>query len=170
MQLNRSMRLMVVLLLAGCSWESHSEGRAAARQFAAEFYAWYRPAGGAERGVNEVLKERRAWLTPQLASLLEADQACASRAQAVCRLDFDPFLNSQDPCEKYEVDGDMIPYRDLREVWVLVRATCSGRPDSIPTADLVLIPSGVSWVIKDVRYPQTRDPLISILSTESPAP
>ena len=37
------------------------------------------------------------YLTPELAAAIHADRACAARTHAICRLDFDPLWDSQDP-------------------------------------------------------------------------
>lgn len=128
-----------------------------ALRFAREFYAWYVPAQarGTDRGVEIVLKGRPEVLGQELRRALEQDSLAQSRAQGeIDGLDFDPFLNSQDPCERYQVrrvlrSGSVVK----AEVYGTCRAGRGARPDAV----LELVPKGGSWIIQNVRYSARSD-------------
>src|SRR5436853_3910886 len=71
-----------------------------------DFYAWYLPAtpGANARGLGLVLKSRVSLFTEELFRALKQDfDASAKNPDEIVGLDFDPFLATQDPCERYEV-------------------------------------------------------------------
>jgi len=74
---------------------------ASCRSFVQGFYDWH-----VEHGSNfeRTLKLKRSALSPELGSALAADLAAAKKnADEIVGLDFDPFLNSQDPAAHYRV-------------------------------------------------------------------
>lgn len=75
----------------------------AAEHAVAEFYAWYVPIWQGEQGPHlRALRERRAQFAAPLVAALEAEAAATAQGgEEVDGLDADPFLNAQDPCERY---------------------------------------------------------------------
>src|SRR5262245_7851900 len=104
-----AMRLSAIVvllgLLAGCSarQEPVSSGASAAVQ---AFYDAYLPIF--EHGqARAFLDDSTNLLAPALRrALIEDYQASAADSTQVVGLDFDPFLNSQDPCSQYRVGAD----------------------------------------------------------------
>jgi len=88
---------------------SLSSDTASVRSFVQGFYDWYLPIvnkGGT--GTSRVLQERDSLLTTELAVALRADFLAEEQADPgeTVGLNFDPFLNSQDPCpRRWEVIG-----------------------------------------------------------------
>jgi len=90
--------------------------------------------------VEQLLKQEPAVLSPELAGLLAHEEREMARRHEVGNLDFDPFLNSQDPQGRYVVgsvkmDGDR----------------CMAKIDK---ADMVaeLKKSGTSWAFTNFHY------------------
>jgi len=143
--------------------EAHARAQASApaapasavppRQFVQEFYDWYVPfaawqtEGPAWSGMPAA---REQAISPELLAALKKDAAAGADAEEIVGLDYDPFLNAQDPCERYEA-GPATPsgagYR------VEVFGVCGG--ERHPTADVVaeLQPRGRTWVFTNFRDP-----------------
>lgn len=47
--------------------------------------------------IDQPLAVLERYLTPELAAAVRADRACAARTHEICRLDFDPLWDAQDP-------------------------------------------------------------------------
>jgi hypothetical protein len=77
------------------------------RQFVERFYQWYVPkalAPGGDPPWKAALEQRGADFDPALRAALEADLAAQARvSDEIVGLDFDPFLNTQDPAGRYKV-------------------------------------------------------------------
>ncbi len=73
------------------------------RRFVQGFYDWYTPkAFGSGDAELAALKTKSEMFTPELRrALLEDWKASSENADEIVGLDFDPFLNSQDPYTKY---------------------------------------------------------------------
>jgi hypothetical protein len=80
---------------------------AGARTYVQEFYDWYVPRALQQADAPSwelVLGTKRFAFDPRLLDALKKDLAAGQRTSGdVDNLDFDPFLASQDPDEKYEV-------------------------------------------------------------------
>jgi len=77
------------------------------RDFVQEFYSWYVPvAANSRSGVpsDVALNTRSTAFDPSLARQLKEDSDAQAKVPGdIVGLDFDPFLASQDPCDRYEV-------------------------------------------------------------------
>lgn len=73
-----------------------------AREAVARFYAWYVPAAQRAGADMRALRDPRWHFNPALVTALRADSAATvANPGEVVGLDMDPFLNSQDPCNRY---------------------------------------------------------------------
>lgn len=88
---------------------SHSIDQLAAdsaRQFVQRFYDWYVPLGdrAPDSRYDSVLIGHATFLAPELRQALLADAHAQQHSQEIVSVvgDYDPFLNSQDPCPRYE--------------------------------------------------------------------
>lgn len=135
------------------------------RGFVQGFYDWYVPKALGENvgpAWNLVLRSRSSDLSPQLAQALREDSAAQAKAKGeIVGLDFDPFLNSQDPGEHYEV-GTITPngggYR------VAIHGVWSGKKHE--KADLVAVVAQKNghWTFVNFDYPEGRDLLVVLKS------
>jgi len=78
------------------------------RAFVQKFYDWYwnQSSGNTDaeqQGDDKVPALKPAVLSPELIRLMKRDEARSIAAGGYANLDFDPFLNSQDPHGKYDV-------------------------------------------------------------------
>jgi hypothetical protein len=74
----------------------------AAREAVARFFAWYVPASQRAGADMRALHDSRWHFDPALVAALRADSAATSASpDEIVGLDMDPFLNSQDPCDRY---------------------------------------------------------------------
>ena len=96
------------------------------REFVAGFYRWYVPhavSDNAPLGWSIILRHKKtAVFSPQLAQLLQADQAAQHKCNEIVGLDFDPFLAAQDPPDRYEVGRISHEGRDYRAAIYSVQA------------------------------------------------
>lgn len=128
-----------------------------ARRFVQDFYGWYipqtlRPHAG--QAWDLALKDRPQAFSPQLFQALKEDSEAQARTRGfIVGLDFDPFLNSQDPCDGYEV-GKIRGSRD--EYQVEIYGVCSGKRKASPDAVCVVRRSGDDWLFVNVLYPSLR--------------
>jgi hypothetical protein len=127
----------------------------AARTFVAEFYGWYVPNAPASA---DALKDK---LSDQLYLALKADEEAKAKADGeVTGLDYDPFLNSQDPCPRYE-PGAVVPHGDAWRVEVF--AVCDGARAARPSALAEVRSVGGRWAFVDVHDADGKHGLIETL-------
>jgi hypothetical protein len=139
---------------------------ASAQSFVQDFY---------RRHLTEdaVLKAKPALLTPALQRELKEDyDASAKSPDEIVGLDFDPFLNTQDPCERYEV-GKVTMHgtdRASAEIYSVCEGKRSPKPDVI--ADVVF--ANGRWQFDNFHYPDSHEDLLSVLKKlkkdRAPAP
>ncbi len=92
-----------------------------------------------------------ARLVPSLRQALSDDRAAArANNDEIVGLDFDPFSNSQDPCETYRA-GAVAMNGD--SVQVAIHANCDYGSTLFPDAVYVLVRSGTDFLIADIQYP-----------------
>lgn len=111
---------------------------AAVREFVQQFYNWYVTMSARSKGEPEAvaLKQRKADFAPELAQALEKDMEANAKAGELVGLDYDAFLNTQDPCDKYVVGGKT---SEANGVWkVEVFAICEGKKEARPEIVAVL--------------------------------
>jgi hypothetical protein len=115
--------------------QAPADSSQAARSFVEAFYRWYVPVASVEhKGPADAvaLKERRAAFSSDLYRALKADiDAQAKVVGEIVGLDSDPFLNSQDPCERFAI-GTVVRRRDMYRVQFF--AVCEGKRLDRPSA------------------------------------
>ena len=75
-------------------------------------------------------------------------------------LSFDPFLNSQDPCTRYEV-RDQFP--DSVTVRFNVYAVCGGERSETPDAQVIVQSLDSGWVFVNIVYGMEGTDLLALL-------
>jgi hypothetical protein len=133
------------------------------RKFVQEFYDWYVPKAAAfpdrcdknpPRSSDLALKERRSFFSAALYHRLLEDSRAQDKADELVSLDFDPFLNTQDPGDP---PGD--PYRAFQvdqrsgNCFVKVYRTTSGKKEETPTVVPELFYQRDHWVFVNFHFP-----------------
>jgi hypothetical protein len=98
---------LLVLPLAGALLQARGADAGADGQFVQGFYDWYTAKAGAD-GVSWAiaLEQRGTDFDPPLRDALKADLAAQAKVKDdIVGLDFDPFLNTQDPEGIYKVES-----------------------------------------------------------------
>lgn len=122
---------------------------------AREFYTWYVPIAQKSDGLAAVLKQRPNALTASLASALKADRAASTKNKdEIVGLDGDPFLDSQDPCERYEV-GTAAP--GGTRALVPVYSICQGKRSPKPEFTVELLLEKNKWQIANIHFQRGGD-------------
>ncbi|MGC3988660.1 MAG: DUF3828 domain-containing protein [Chthoniobacteraceae bacterium] len=137
---------------------------AAVRSFVQHFYDWYVPLSGHTKlpPEEEALKKRTADFSPELAKALQADLDANARAGEVVGLDYDPFLNAQDPCQKYVVGGKT---SEDHGVWkVEVFGVCDGKKEAKASVIAVVkARASHSWFFTNFEDPEDKTDLLQNL-------
>ena len=100
--------ISIVLLLLGLPLYAKGEiAQSSAADFVQSFYNWYVPFARADHSrmaFELALKREASIFSVELATALRADAAAQAKVSGqIDGLDCDPFLNSQDPDERYEL-------------------------------------------------------------------
>lgn len=134
------------------------------REHVQRFYDWYVPSDPDDYSGpawDVLMNDSSSVFSPELLSALRADsEAQAQAVGEMVGLDFDPFVNAQDHCERYEagqVTGGENRYR------VEVFAVCSGQRGSEPVLSVELVPGNEAWAFTNVHYPGSNSDLQTIL-------
>ena len=96
------------------------------RLFVQRFYDWYVPMASKEdvwRAWDVAVKKRPEAFTAELARLIRQDTEAQREASDLVSLDFDPFLNSQDPSDRFTVQNAKLKGTGC---WVEVRGISNG--------------------------------------------
>ncbi|HEX6533707.1 MAG TPA: hypothetical protein VF041_03870 [Gemmatimonadaceae bacterium] len=133
--------------------------------FVRQFYATYAPRAIAQglSATDSVIVRQPTAFAPELLTALRQDAVDRAAAKGeIVGLDFEPFLASQDPCERYEV-GEA--HRAGSSVRVSVYAVCQGKRTPQPVAVAEVTPAAGTWQLANIRYPDGGD-LLTILRSQ----
>lgn len=159
-----SISALALLLASSCASAQSSAPKAdeaSCRTFVQSFYDWHVAHGS---NFEKTFKLKRSVLSPQLGNALAADLAAAKKnADEIVGLDFDPFLNSQDPAARYRVGKVMVKEGSCLAEVASVPPDKSRKLDA--TAELRLQNGG--WKFVNFHYGSENGPtnenLLSIL-------
>jgi hypothetical protein len=159
--------------LHDCSAGTHADsgdaaGKKTPRHFVQEFYDWYTPVAQREnavRGWEIALKVRRSAFSHELVTELKEDLEVQSNCKETVGIDFDPFLNSQDPAQHYEVAEIRQDGRVYRaEVYGVQSGERGKKPDVI--AEFTEKAGHFNFV--NFHYPEADTNLLAILIAPKP--
>ncbi|HLW83486.1 MAG TPA: hypothetical protein VKS20_15720 [Candidatus Acidoferrales bacterium] len=160
---------ILLALTMPCSLLSQSKAsvelQKSAQVFVQGFYDWYMPIAqknNSRPAFNVVLENKPHLLSPGLFRALEKDSEAATKSSDLVGLDFDPFLNSQDPGDPpdhYAV-GKVVRKRDSYSVEVF--AVHSGEKGKSPVVLPEIERRNKRWVFANFYYPRSGD-LLSTL-------
>ncbi len=121
-----------------------------------QFYDWYVPLALGDDSIpafNFALQRRGALFSPELFRALKQDSEASAKANGyIVGLDFDPFLNSQDPDDRYEV-GKVTHEEDSYSVEVF--GIQSGKKNEKPSVFAVVTRRNGRWLFVNFRYPNS---------------
>jgi len=141
-----------------------SDSAAGARAFVESFYRWYVPIaiGDHKEPADAIaLRERPRLFSSQLYRALKADNDAQAKAPGeLVGLDSDPFLNSQDPCERFAI-GRVERRHDAYRVEVF--AVCSGKRLDRPSALADVRSVNGHWKFVDFFHDGGKDGLLATL-------
>jgi hypothetical protein len=136
-----------------------------AREFVQGFYEWYGPIALREDSVpasDVALKEKHSAFSPELARLLQEDSDAQARCSEIVGIDFDPFLFSQDPAERYEVGAIHQRGRFFRaDVYGIQAGNRNRSPDVVAE----FAQNGDRWTFVNFYYTNPNADLLSILKS-----
>jgi hypothetical protein len=140
----------------------------ACRGFVQGFYDWYVPKvlkEGSVRALGVALKYKGNSFDPELSRELREDSAAQAKVTGeIVGVDFDPFLNTQDPDEGY-VAGS-VTLKNGR-CWVEVYAVRSGTRSEKPVVIPELATKNSQWLFVNFHYGNSERPetenLLSVL-------
>jgi hypothetical protein len=139
----------------------------AATAFVRHFYAEYAPRAQVSglAATDSLLLERPALFAPSLlASLQEDAKVRAAAVGEIDGLDFEPFLNSQDPCGNYTVGPATSTQASKPDgVVVFVRAACDRARGPEPGFSVEVALHAGAWQFVNVYYGPPAGDLVALL-------
>ena len=147
-----------LLLAFACSLNAQEMTRQqlsdSAKHFAQEFYSWYVRTAQNEHAApawDFALKHRSSAFSPELLRALKEDSAAQANSPGeIVGLDFDPFLASQDPEDRYEV-GKVT--QKGKSYWVEVYGVRSGKRIEPAAVLAELLRRNGHWTFVNFHYP-----------------
>jgi len=146
----------------GAQARDASQASRSPREFAEGFYQWYVPrafSGTADGFWNGALKYKRSAFGPQLAKLLREDLEAQAKCRDLVGLDFDPFLGTQEPAERYVVGRVR---QQGRTYLADIYAVRYGQQGKEPDVTAQFTEEDGHWFFVNFRYPDGSD-LMTIL-------
>lgn len=167
-RLSRSMICLPLFLALSSSVNAQTETPQhlsdSAREFAQEFYSWYVPIALNESDVNAsdfALMKRGSAFSPELLQALREDSAARAKSREIVGLDFDPFLASQDPDDRYEVGKVTVKGESY---WIEVYGVRAGKRRERPAVLAELVREDGHLIFVNFHYPDPNgNDLLSIL-------
>jgi hypothetical protein len=154
-----------LLLVLNISWVQASDASlTAGREFVQKFYETYVPkalAGQPDPPWRLAVDKMRADFDDELVKALTDDLAAQAQAKGddIVGLDFDPFLDTQDPAQRYEVGAARQEGKDyLVDVYPVMSGKRAEKPGVIPE----LAYENGHWRFVNFRYPEGGD-LLTLL-------
>jgi hypothetical protein len=139
--------VVVPLLLFGQSGPAQTTPESC-RKFVQAFYDWYVPKSDDDHGpmLEGALRDKRVVFGRQLYSLLEEESDAQAKTTELVTPDFDFFLFSQDPCNRYVAQE---PQRSGNAYWVEVRGVCGPSDDQPQKVFAKVAWTGMVWKFVD---------------------
>lgn len=138
--------------------------RSKAVEFVKSFYAWYAPFSQTDHigpSFETAIKRYPSIFSAELHRALLSDASAQSKVSGyIVGIDFDPFLNSQDPAGEYEIDGVT---EQLKRYSFQLHAVIQGRKQQKSAVIAEVEQQSGKWVFVNFRYPEGTD-LLSILT------
>jgi hypothetical protein len=153
-----SILLVLPNLLQAQTTMSNPDALKSVRKFVQDFYSWYVPKvlkfDDDSPASGRALKERGYVFSPELFKALKEDSDAQARARELVGLDFDAFLDTQDPAARYRL-GRIAQKGNtyLVEVFGVYDVRPSDRPDGMPEVIAEVARRNGQWVFTNFLYP-----------------
>jgi hypothetical protein len=166
----RNGRMLAVALFVAASSATRAEAQPARGTTADSvgravqaFYNWYLPRTATGTGAPwmRAIRERRALFAPAIIAGLRQDSVASARSpDEIVGLDGDPFLNSQDPCDRYEVRRvRRAGERFLADVFGAGSCGRHAQPDVV----VEVVRRAGGWRFENFRYSDPPGDLLALL-------
>lgn len=150
--------LLLAAFVCGVQARAESKGQTAeaAEHFSQRFYAWYVPvalraAANLQSAWTVAVKDRGFVFSRGLRRALIEDEETQDKVTGhIVGLDWDPFLSTQDPCQRYEVGGAT---QSNSHYFVSVYGVCSGKREEKPDVIAELAFENGAWAFVNFHYP-----------------
>jgi len=153
------------LFLAVPIWGQQGNDRAMVRKMVDGFYQWYVPLMLKENPVpasNIAIKKKAALFSPKLIKALNEDYEAARQSPGeIVGIDWDPFLDTQDPENRYEL-GEMSEKNN--RFYIKVHGVRDGKKQKEPTVSAVVVKENGKWVFEDFLSPDGESLLSALLA------
>jgi hypothetical protein len=157
--------LLFLVLQASSAHADDAALAASGRDFVQKFYDAYVQQALADSAVPAsqfAIDHLSASFAPDLLAALKDDAAAeAKSSDEIVGLDFDPFLNSQDPAERYEAGSAT---QQGTSYLVDVYSVTDGKRSQDPAVVAELVYEDGHWLFANFRYPGNDD-LLTVLKT-----
>ena len=164
-QTSPAVRIDAKLALVPSQTGNHPDPSQTVREFVQGFYDWYVPralGNNSSPAWAIAVKAKPSFFNPELALKLRQDATAQAKAKGeIVGLDFDPFLNDQDPAKHYVV-GKVV--RVNTSYRVEIHRVSSDKPDEeIAVTAQVMESSGHAY-FANFHYPDGQN-LLNLLGT-----
>lgn|SRR5487761_55474 len=161
--------LLAIPCSVGAQAKSAQDTHKSAGEFVQQFYDWYVPRAlkhNAGPASDLALKYKDRVFSPKLFRALKEDSDAQANVNGpIVGLDFDPFLASQDPAERYEVGKAT---RKGGSYWVDVYGIWSGKKSEKADVVAEVARTDGRWLFVNFYYPNAASPrsgdLLSVLA------
>ena len=159
--------LLMLLSSLGAQAQDSKAVSKSPREFVQEFYKWYVPKAlnsKITRAWDLALKYKGSAFSHELAQLLREDSAAQAKCEELIGIDFDPFLNTQDPANGYEV-GEI--KQNDKHYRADIYSVESGKRSEKSRVSADIVENEGHWVFVNFFYSDGGD-LLKILKTPRP--
>ncbi len=129
-----------------------------ALKFVQGFYHWYIPIAVKDNkgpAFEIAINQKPAYFSPQLLEALQEDAKAQAKAVGeIVGLDFDPFMNSQEPSNHF-VLGEVLGKED--GYWVYLYNSKASQKNGKPNMIAVVNQSDGHWFFSNFRFPNGGD-------------
>jgi hypothetical protein len=161
----RKTLLLTLAFLALPLFSQATKAPVTLRKFVQGFYDWYVPLTQKDSVVPEfnlAISQKGSYFSPQLSQALKEDSAAEAEANGdIVGLDWDPFLNSQDPYKRYVV-GKITKKSD--SFLVNIHGVSFGKRQEKPDVVAELVQKNGHWLFVNFHSPEGWDLLTALKS------
>lgn len=160
--------VVAVALVVNLKLSAQTIENSSARTFVSQFYSWYVPMALQEsvKPTSIIAIDRKGEeFAPSLVRLLRADWAAQEECEDLVGLDFDPFLGSQDPAQRYEV-GEIS--KEGRTYRAAIYSMQAGQRGSKPDVLASFARNNGRWRFINFYYPDGGDLVTMLMAPKLP--